>query len=97
MAGELSPMPRETDAPMCNEPCAETRSASTRFSASFNLARRSPPSSIASQGALVTIRRGEPFSIQPFQQRTMTRRESERLAQLAHSCGSVFGNEFGHL
>src|SRR5438034_11419626 len=36
--------------------------------------------------------------IEPFQQRYHdTSRASQRLAQLAHSCGSVFGNEFGHL
>ena len=67
------------------------------FSASFNLARRSPPSSIASQAALVTHSPCEPFAIESFKKWNHdSSRASQRLSQFAHCGRSVFGNEFGH-
>src|SRR6476646_4028685 len=98
MAGELSPTLRETTHQCAMRPALKPGQLRRAFSASFNLARRSPPSSIASQGALVTHSPCEPLSIQLFQQRHHdASRTSKRLAQLTYCGGSVFGDEFGHL
>src|SRR5215813_2741589 len=50
------------------------------------------------QGTFVTNAAGDTVSIQSLKQgHHDAARTPKCLTQLAHSCGSVFGNEFGHL